>query len=59
MAFADLEKSLELDPNNVNTIIKRASIFMEHSDVEQAVKEYNRAIEIDPRDPDVYYHRLA
>lgn len=57
LAFADLEKSLNLDPENVNTIIKRASIFMERANVEQAINEYNRAIEIDPKDPDVYYHR--
>ncbi|KAI8918423.1 import receptor [Powellomyces hirtus] len=56
-AFADLEKSLESDPKNVNTIIKRASIFMERAEVEQAITEYNRAIEINPTDPDVYYHR--
>ncbi|TPX64440.1 hypothetical protein SpCBS45565_g05841 [Spizellomyces sp. 'palustris'] len=55
-ALADLEKSLELDPKNVNTIIKRASLFVERAEVEQAIKEYYRAIEIDPKDPDVYYH---
>ncbi|KAI8819490.1 import receptor [Fimicolochytrium jonesii] len=57
LAMTDLEKSLEADPKNVNTIIKRASIYMERAEVEKAIEEYNRAIELDPRDPDVYYHR--
>ncbi|KAJ3186541.1 TOM (translocase of outer membrane) complex component [Gaertneriomyces sp. JEL0708] len=56
-AFTDLEKVLEVEPHNIDAMIKRASIFMERGDVMQAMNEYNRAIELDPSDPDVYYHR--
>ncbi|KAJ3242304.1 TOM (translocase of outer membrane) complex component [Chytriomyces hyalinus] len=52
-----LDKSLAIEPNNTNTLIKRASIFMERQDLEGALREYQRAEIINPKDPDLYYHR--
>ncbi|KAJ3407550.1 hypothetical protein CcCBS67573_g00680 [Chytriomyces confervae] len=52
-----LDQSLAIDPNNMNTLIKRASIFMERQDLETALQEYQRAETINPKDPDLYYHR--
>ncbi|KAJ3147872.1 TOM (translocase of outer membrane) complex component [Geranomyces michiganensis] len=56
-AFNDLETALEANPNDINSIIKRASIFMERADVERAAAEYDRAIATDPKHADTYYHR--
>ncbi|KAJ3277803.1 TOM (translocase of outer membrane) complex component [Borealophlyctis nickersoniae] len=56
-ALGDFDKSLEFDPQRVNTIIKRASIFMEKLDPVQAAAEFDRAEAIDSADPDLYYHR--
>jgi mitochondrial import receptor subunit TOM70 len=52
-----LDKALSLDNQHVNSLIKRASIFMEKGDIESALKEYERACAINENDPDVYYHR--
>ncbi|KAJ3263561.1 TOM (translocase of outer membrane) complex component [Chytriomyces hyalinus] len=57
LAMEFLDKSLAIEPNNMNTLIKRASIFMERQDLEAAIQEYQRAETISTTDPDLYYHR--
>ncbi|KAJ3021302.1 UNVERIFIED_CONTAM: TOM (translocase of outer membrane) complex component, partial [Siphonaria sp. JEL0065] len=56
-AMQHLDTSLTLDPKNMNTLIKRASIFMERQDLENAVREYEKAESVSSTDPDLYYHR--
>ncbi|KAJ3086149.1 TOM (translocase of outer membrane) complex component [Physocladia obscura] len=56
-AMENLEKSILLDPHNMNTLIKRASIFMERQDLESALRAYETAEAISKTDPDLYYHR--
>ncbi|KAJ3241548.1 TOM (translocase of outer membrane) complex component [Chytriomyces hyalinus] len=57
LAMEFLDKSLAIEPDNMNTLIKRASIFMERQDLEAAIQEYQRAETISTTDPDLYYHR--
>jgi import receptor subunit TOM70 len=52
-----LETSLKLDPTNVNTIIKRATLYMEKGDVENTLKQFELALELSRSNPDIYYHR--
>ncbi|KAI8596449.1 mitochondrial precursor protein import receptor tom70 [Dissophora ornata] len=56
-ALADFDKAIELDPNYVQTYIKRGSIFMEQGDAGKTFGEFETAISIDAEDPNIYYHR--
>ncbi|KAF9576225.1 TOM (translocase of outer membrane) complex component [Mortierella alpina] len=56
-ALVDFNKAIELDPNYVQTYIKRGSIFMEQGDAEKTFNEFETAISIDAEDPNIYYHR--
>ncbi|KAF9165873.1 TOM (translocase of outer membrane) complex component [Mortierella sp. AD011] len=56
-ALADFDKAIELDPNYVQTYIKRGSIFMEQGDAMKTFNEFETAISIDANDPNIYYHR--
>ena len=59
-ARADYEESMKLNDRIPNTYIKIASISIEKN-VERALPEalglFEKAVEIDAHDPDVYYHR--
>ncbi|ORY47609.1 TPR-like protein [Rhizoclosmatium globosum] len=57
LAMQHLDKSLSLDSTSMNTLIKRASIFMERQDLESALREYENAEKVSSTDPDLYYHR--
>ncbi|PHH82164.1 hypothetical protein CDD82_6786 [Ophiocordyceps australis] len=56
-AIGDFDKSIELDPNMIQSHIKRAEICLELGDVEKADKGFALALELDKDDPDVHYHR--
>lgn len=56
-AKADLQESLVLNPALTQSLVKLASVHMEEGDNRQALESFERAIEVDPSDPDVYYHR--
>ncbi|KAJ9478627.1 Mitochondrial import receptor subunit TOM70 [Pseudozyma hubeiensis] len=56
-ALADLERSTSLRPNYVQSWVKKASVHMELSDKDEAFKDFDKAIEADAQDPDIYYHR--
>lgn len=56
-ALADLERSTSLRPKYVQSWVKKASVHMELSDKEAAFKDFDKAIEADAEDPDIYYHR--
>ncbi|KAJ3077715.1 TOM (translocase of outer membrane) complex component [Rhizoclosmatium hyalinum] len=57
LAMQHLDKSLSLDSTSMNTLIKRASIFIELQDLEAAFREYENAEKVSCIDADFYYHR--
>ncbi|KAL4066371.1 hypothetical protein V8B97DRAFT_2066284 [Scleroderma yunnanense] len=56
-AKADLQESLALNPTLTQSLVKLASVHMEEGDNKRAFASFEQAIEVDPSDPDVYYHR--
>ncbi|KAK7047742.1 TOM (translocase of outer membrane) complex component [Paramarasmius palmivorus] len=56
-AKADFNESIELVPSFTQTWVKIASVYMEQSDPEKAFECFEKAIEHNPNDPDIYYHR--
>nr|CDI56291.1 probable mitochondrial precursor protein import receptor tom70 [Melanopsichium pennsylvanicum 4] len=56
-ALADLERSTWLRPNYVQSWVKKASVHMELSDKEAAFNDFEKAIQANAEDPDIYYHR--
>ncbi|KAK5815278.1 mitochondrial precursor protein import receptor tom70 [Linnemannia elongata] len=56
-ALVDFDKAIEINPNYVQTYIKRGSIFMEQGDAIKTFNEFETAISIDAEDPNIYYHR--
>jgi import receptor subunit TOM70 len=58
-ALVDFDKAIEIDPNYVQTYIKRGSIFMEQGDAVKTFNEFETAIAIDAKDPNIYYHRYV
>ncbi|WOO81924.1 Mitochondrial import receptor subunit tom70 [Vanrija pseudolonga] len=56
-AKADLEKSLDLVPDFVQSWVKIASVHMELGDATNAFADFETAISHNAADPDIYYHR--
>lgn len=56
-AKADFEKSLDLKPDYVQSLVKVASVHMEMGDAAGAFGDFEAAIRHNPNDPDIYYHR--
>lgn len=52
-ALDDLDRSTTLCPNEVQTWVKKASVHMELGLPLEAFKDFDRALEIDPNNPDV------
>ncbi|KAI8916161.1 hypothetical protein EDD86DRAFT_273010 [Gorgonomyces haynaldii] len=57
LAIQDIDASLQLDAENVNTIIKRATLFMEMGELEQTVQQFDLALQLAPNHVDLFYHR--
>lgn len=53
----DLIESAQLNPSLTQSLVKLASVYMEESDPIAAFTSFDKAIEINPEDPDIYYHR--
>ncbi|KAK4689665.1 hypothetical protein P7C73_g431, partial [Tremellales sp. Uapishka_1] len=53
----DLEKSLDLKPDFVQSWVKIASVHMELGDAASAFGDFEAAIRHNPDDADIYYHR--
>ncbi len=53
----DIEKSCDLDPSSINSLIKKATLYMEKTEVEKSVSIFEEAVKLHPNHPDVYYHR--
>lgn len=56
-AMTDLQQSIELVPSLTQSHVKLASVYMEQGDTTQTFKCFETAIEHNPNDPDIYYHR--
>lgn len=56
-AKADFEKSLDIKPDYVQSLVKVASVHMEMGDAAGAFGDFEAAIRHNPNDPDIYYHR--
>ncbi|KAF9267115.1 ADP/ATP carrier receptor [Marasmius fiardii PR-910] len=53
----DFNESLNLVPSFTQSWVKIASVYMEQSDPTKAFECFDKAIEHNPNDPDIYYHR--
>lgn len=47
-ALNDLNKSLELDPNYMKSLVRRAELHMEREDYSDAISDYAKMQEVDP-----------
>lgn len=56
-ALEDLDRSTQLKPEFTQSWVKKASVHMELSDKDEAFKDFDKAIEANSQDPDIYYHR--
>ncbi|WWD20858.1 hypothetical protein CI109_105335 [Kwoniella shandongensis] len=56
-ARSDLQKSLDLKPEFVQSWVKIASVHMELGDSASAFGDFEAAIRHNPDDADIYYHR--
>ena len=58
-AIPDLEKSIELDPNDAEAYFNRGDSRYLLEDYSEAIADYNKAIEIDPNnvEAEVYFNR--
>ena len=41
--------AIDLDPTNLSAYVNRAEIFLQHGDIEKALKDLKKAIELDPK----------
>jgi len=53
----DVNKSLELEPENHNAIDTRAVYYLKTGDFDKALEDINRAIELAPDYPEHHYHK--
>lgn len=56
-ALQEINRSLELCPAMTNSYVKRASMHMESGDRDSTLADFQKAIETNAEDPDIYYHR--
>ncbi|KAI8919613.1 hypothetical protein BC831DRAFT_430948 [Entophlyctis helioformis] len=57
LAVNDIERALELQPENINSLIKRATLFMERGEVEKTIEQFQKAETLAPKNVDLFYHR--
>ncbi|SZF06235.1 unnamed protein product [Blumeria hordei] len=56
-ALSDLTKSIELQPDLIQSYIKRASMYLELGNKSAAVEDFVNATLQNNKDPDIFYHR--
>ncbi|KAJ3397577.1 TOM (translocase of outer membrane) complex component [Lobulomyces angularis] len=56
-SMLDFEKSIELDPTQIDSYIKKASVFMEMDNIDKCLEVLKSALEIKSDCADFYYHR--
>jgi tetratricopeptide (TPR) repeat protein len=54
-AIDEYKDVLRVDPNNVNSVKGIAYLYLQEKQFDQAKQFYNRAVQIDPNDPESYY----
>jgi hypothetical protein len=54
-AIEEYKKVLTKDPNNVNSVKGIAYLFLQQKKFDDAKQYYNKAVQIDPNDPESYY----
>jgi TolB-like protein/Tfp pilus assembly protein PilF len=52
-ALRELDRAIELQPNNSNAMSYRAAIYRRLAEWERSLAEFNRAAELDPRDASI------
>lgn len=52
-ALADLDRSTTIYPEGVQSYVKKASVHMELGMPDQAFADFDKALEIEPENPDV------
>lgn len=57
LAFADLSKGIEVDPDYPNSYLNRGNIFGIRGEHERALQDYNRALQLEPNYFDAYLNR--
>lgn len=56
-AISDLDKAIELNPNNAYLYFNRGNLHASNKDYARAIEEYDKAIKIDPKLAEAYYNR--
>lgn len=56
-ALEDLNNATALQPNYVQSWVKKASVHMELGDKDEAFADFDKAVKANPEDPDIFYHR--
>lgn len=56
-AKEDFLESKKLVPSLTQSLVKLASVYMEQGDPTKAFECFDDAIQHNPNDPDIYYHR--
>ncbi len=54
-AVGNFQRALELDPNNAITLIRYGSFLFDNAEVERGIALIDRAVEIEPLDPQVLW----
>jgi tetratricopeptide (TPR) repeat protein len=47
-ARASIERALEIEPNNVEAIVNRATLSYEQGLIDEAIADYDRALKLKP-----------
>jgi tetratricopeptide (TPR) repeat protein len=53
LALRELDRTVELQPNNANARVFYAAIYRRRGEWQRALAEFGRAAELDPRDPSI------
>lgn len=56
-AKEDFEESFKIDPTFTQSLVKIASVHMEQGDPQASFEAFTKAENINPKDPDIWYHR--
>ncbi|KAG8761087.1 TOM (translocase of outer membrane) complex component [Serendipita sp. 396] len=56
-AKEQFSRALELNPQSIHTWLKMANIHLDQSNLDESMKCFEKALEYNPKDPDIYYHR--
>jgi tetratricopeptide (TPR) repeat protein len=55
LAIEEYKKVLAVDPTNVNSVKGIAYLYLQQKQFDEAKQFYNKAVQIDPNDPESYY----